>query len=281
MKTKQNIIWLASYPKSGNTWFRAFLTALLTEKELDINKMGTDGIFSDKGIFESTLDLNADDIPFLQIDQMRKLLYGYLAMTSEKNLYIKIHDAYTFSDLDGSEIIPSAPTKLAIYIIRNPLDVSLSLANHVDKSIQKTIDKFICKVEGSFGVKKVNSIAQFYQPLGTWNQHVESWLKCPGFPVHFIKYEDMKDNPFETFKSALEVIGLHYTDEQIQHAINQSTFEKLKNKELESGFKERFNLKSTFFNQGKVGRWKTELTEEQIEQIREANEPMMREFGYW
>ena len=52
MENKKNIIWLASYPKSGNTWFRSFLTALLNDKEVDLDKMETNGIFSGKGHHE-------------------------------------------------------------------------------------------------------------------------------------------------------------------------------------------------------------------------------------
>lgn len=123
--------------------------------------------------------------------------------------------------------------------------------------------------------------SQFYQPLGTWNTHVESWLNNPTFPVHFMRYEDMKNKPFDTFKAALDAMDLIFTNQQIEKAIEETDFEKLKKKELAQGFNENQNLKSTFFNKGQTGRWKEELTYEQIEEIRNDNEPMMRYFGYW
>ena len=108
--------------------------------------------------------------------------------------------------------------------------------------------------------------------------HVQSWLVKPAFPVHFIRYEDMKEKPFETFKLGVQAIGLAFSDEQIRFAIQETQFEKLQKKEQEKGFKENQIPTSSFFFKGQVGRWKEELSNEQIRAI---NEPMMRRFGYW
>jgi Sulfotransferase domain len=281
METKKNIIWLASYPKSGNTWFRSFLTALFSEKELDINKLETNGIFSSKMPLENTLDLNADYLSPHQLEQYQRLAHTYLSNKAKKPLFIKIHDAFTFSDNDNLPLIPESPTKIAIYLVRNPLDVTLSLANHTGKSIEKTINTFITNAKGAFGSQKSSPHLQFRQPLGTWSMHAESWLNHPNFPVYVVRYEDMKAQPFETFKAAVQAMKLDFTDEQIKKAIEETTFEKLKKKEQENGFKEKPVHNSSFFHKGLVGRWKEELTAEQIEKIRNTNEPMMRYFHYW
>lgn len=278
---KKQIVWLASYPKSGNTWFRSFFTALMNGKEVDINQMATNSIFSDKGYLESILDLNADYLSHIQIEHFKRLAFSHLAEVSPKNLYIKIHDAFTFSAHDAQPLIPEGPTLVALYFIRNPLDVALSLANHIGKSVEKTIEKFIVNPNGHFVSFKNSPNNQFYQPLGTWSMHVESWLTNPGFRVHFMRYEDMKTKPFETFKGAIEAIGLSVNDEQIRFAIEETQFEKLKKKEQQTGFKEKAIPNSNFFFKGEVGRWKKELSAEQIETIRAINEPMMRKFGYW
>ncbi len=277
---KKQIVWLASYPKSGNTWFRSFLTALLNEKEVDLNKMATDGIFSGKSNVENVLDLNADYLSRRQIETYQRIAYNYLSETSKKQLYIKIHDAFTFSENDQRPLIPENPTQIAIYLVRNPLDVALSLANHVGKSVEKTIEKFIINPKGGFVSIKNSANNQFHQPLGTWSMHAESWLTKPNFPVHFMRYEDMKEKPFETFKAAITAMKLMVSDEQIQMAIADTEFEKLQQKELEKGFREKQNPSSMFFHKGQVGRWKEELTDEQIKKIIAANEPMMRHFGY-
>jgi hypothetical protein len=278
---KKQIVWLASYPKSGNTWFRSFLTALLKEKEVDLNQMVTDGIFSGKNYIENVLDLNADYLSRTQIESYQRIAFNYLSDTSKKQLFIKIHDAFTFSENDGLPLIPEQPTQIAIYFVRNPLDVALSLANHIGKSVEKAIEKFIVNSSGGFATLQNFANTQFHQPLGTWSMHVESWLTKPKFPVHFMRYEDMKAKPFETFKAAIQAIGLNYNDEQIKFAIEETKFEKLQKKEQEKGFKEKQIPASNFFFKGQVGRWKEELSSEQIEKIRQANEPMMRHFGYW
>jgi hypothetical protein len=278
---KKQIVWLASYPKSGNTWFRSFLTVLLKEKEVDLNQMITDGIFSDKNYVENILDLNADYLSRTQIESYQRIVFSYLSETSKKQLFIKIHDAFTFSENDGFPLIPEQPTQIAIYFVRNPLDVALSLANHIGKSVEKAIEKFIVNQSGRIVSLQNSANNQFHQPLGTWSMHVESWLTKPNFPVHFMRYEDMKEKPFETFKTAIEAIGLKFNDDQIKFAIEETKFEKLQKKEQEKGFKENQNPTSSFFFKGQVGRWKEELSNEQIEKIREINEPMMRRFGYW
>ena len=278
---KKQIVWLASYPKSGNTWFRSFLTALLNEKEVDLNKMATDSTFSDKNYVENILDLNSDYLNPVQIEQFKRITFNHLSASSSKQLYIKIHDAFTFSQIDQTPLIPEKPTKLAIYIVRNPLDVALSLANHFGEPIEKSIKKYIINPEGGFASIHNSTNNQFFQPFGTWSMHVESWLTAPIFPVHFMRYEDMKEKPYETFKAAIEAIGLKFNDDQINFAIEETKFEKLQQKELEQGFKEKLIPTSNFFFKGQVGRWKEELSNEQIEKIREINEPMMRRFGYW
>jgi len=279
--SKKKIVWLASYPKSGNTWLRIFLSVLCKGSGVDLNKMGTDGIFSSKHFLENTLDMNPDYLSQEEVAAYQRLTFSHLSQSVQKQLYIKIHDAFTFSEIDGLPLIPEQATLSAMYVVRNPLDVALSFANHLGKPVETAIEKFIVNSSGAFLSKRNAGNNQFYQPMGTWSMHVESWLTKPKFPVHFIRYEDLKEKPFETFKNAVDAIGIDATDEQVNHAIAETQFEKLQKKEQESGFKEKLIPGSSFFFKGQVGRWKEELTAEQIEKIRKVNEPMMREFGYW
>lgn len=279
--SQKQIVWLASYPKSGNTWFRSFLTALLKEKEVDLNHMATDGIFSGKNYMENILDLNSDYLSRQQIEVYQRIAFIHLSAKSKKRLFIKIHDAFTISENDVQPLIPENPTQIALYFVRNPLDVALSLANHIGSPVEKAIEKYIINPKGGFATIQNTANNQFHQPLGTWSMHVESWLEKPSFPVHFMRYEDMKEKPFETFKTAVQAIGLEVSDERIQFAIEETQFEKLQKKEQEKGFKEKQIPTSSFFFKGQVGRWKEELSHKQIETIREINEPMMRRFGYW
>jgi len=276
----KNIIWLASYPKSGNTWFRSFLTAIQKNQPIDLNKMATEGIFSAKNFVESILDVQADYLSKRQIEVYQRIAFTHLSESSSKKIFLKIHDAFTFSEIDQLPLIPEAPTANSVYFVRNPLDVALSLANHLGKSVDFAIDKFLASPKSGFVSKQNNPNHQFHQPLGTWSMHVESWLTKPSFPVHFMRYEDMKAMPFETFQAACQAMELAVTEAEIQFALEETRFEKLQEKERQGGFREKPSTNRTFFFKGEVGRWKNELTQEQIDKIIQVNEPMMRHFGY-
>lgn len=277
----KNLIWLASYPKSGNTWFRAFLTALTTEKEVDLNALSTGGIYSGKNWIEQELDLDPDYLTQEEIESYQNLCFKSLGSKFPKETFVKIHDAYTyFPDSDEPKIY-SGNARMAVYLLRNPLDVTLSLANHNNATVEKTIKRFMLNPEAAFLSKNDRYTNQFYQPLGLWTSHVQSWTEVGAFPVHVIRYEDMKTRPLETFFAAVQAMGLPFTAEQVQRALDEVAFEKLKKKEEEKGFRERLKPDGVFFHRGEVDRWKTELSEEQIGEIRRLNEPMMRAFGYW
>lgn len=275
----KNVIWLASYPKSGNTWFRSFLTALM-KGEVDINDMATDGIYSAKGYIEEALDLEVDDLSEEELQRFRKIAFRHQYGKEEKPHFVKIHDAFTYLPWGGETLIPLEMSRVAICLIRNPLDVALSFANHNGQGVQDTIDKYLCNPQGAM-IRRYKAANQSRQLMGTWAMHVESWVAQSQLPVYVIRYEDMKAHPLETFARAVEAMGLAYTQDEIQKAVALTQFERLKAQEQEKGFKEKAIKSTSFFNQGKTGRWKTELTLPQIHKIMRFNEKMMRKFGYW
>lgn len=276
----KNIIWLASYPKSGNTWLRAFLYVLINKKKLDINSIEVGEMFSDKEFLENILDIEPNTISTKHFDAYRRLAFQYLSDTAQAFNFVKIHDAYSLSSSDNLPIVPAKPSKLAIYIVRNPLDVSLSFAHHLQASVDDTIDKFINNTATLTLNSKFRSHFQFNQKLGSWTVHVKSWLEQKDIPIYLLKYEEMISQPFETFKKMVEAIGLKVTDLQIQKAIDETSFSNLKKMEMEQGFRERSNVNAVFFNKGKAERWKTELLSEQIDRIVAINGPMMKKLGY-
>lgn len=95
-----NIVWLASYPKSGNTWFRIFLTNLLAEQNqpIDINQLGDTPIASSRWIFDETVGIPAAELTHEEIDHLRPALYRHLSDHAKETLFLKIHDAYTLLD---------------------------------------------------------------------------------------------------------------------------------------------------------------------------------------
>jgi aryl sulfotransferase len=260
------IIWLASYPKSGNTWFRTFISNLLNEmdEEIGINQLKTDGIFSSRLIFDSITGVEASNLTAEEIDRLRPKIYNHLARYAVNPLFIKVHDAYTYLE-DGTPLMGTENAK-AVYILRNPLDVAVSFANHASKDLDQIIKNM---AENSFAFcGNRNKLAnQLRQQLLTWSAHVESWAQATEIPVHLIRYEDMKLEPIPTFTKAVRFIGLDFGEEQIKKAIELSDFEKLKAKEEVEGFKERPYKTAAFFRKGEVGDWRNHLTEAQRDKL--------------
>lgn len=274
-----NIIFFASYPKSGNTWFRTFISNLINEKDenVNINKLKTDGIYSSRQILDSVTGIESTDLSPDEADKRRPKVYNYLAKNLHKNLYIKAHDAFTYLE-DGTPLIATVNTK-AIYIIRNPLDVAVSFANHISKDLDKTI-KIMSNKDLCFCQNENNASPQLRQKLLSWSLHVESWAQAKEMDVHFVRYEDMKLDPLNTFKKAVAFIGLDFTNEQIQKAILKSDFDVLKEQEQKNGFKERLSPSNSFFRKGEVGDWRNHLSVEQVMKIIGDHQETMKQYGY-
>jgi hypothetical protein len=281
LTTPKKIVWLASYPKSGNTWFRAFLTALLGDGDLNINEMKTDGIFSSRGLFESCTDLDSTYLRDEEVKLLQPDVFCQLAAEYEKeHLFIKIHDAYTRNVLD-QPIVPEAPTLCALYFIRNPLDVAGSLANHNGSTIDEAIH-LMNKPNGCLSQQRgnLNVNNQFRQLMLDWGGHVDSWTTQSAFPIQVIRYEDMLTDTLATFSSAVDFMGINITKDKIIKAIEQTSFDKLKSQELAEGFKEKSKKTKSFFRSGTMGNWEKELTPKQAESIITHHQAVMNKYNY-
>ena len=277
----KNIIWLASYPKSGNTWFRIFLSNLLDDNEdpTDINKItSTHGIASARHIFDELTGIEASDLSLDEIDALRPGLYDQISDEAKETLFIKVHDAYTYLT-DKIPLFPPTATKGIIYIIRNPLDVAVSYANHNNCSVQKSIEMM---GDGSHGLcaKNKKLLNQLRQKMGTWSDHVISWTNTHEQNLKVIRYEDMKQSTVETFSEAIKFAGLDFDLKAVEAAIMKSSFGEMQKQEKEKGFKERPLGASSFFRKGEVGSWREQLTPQQAKQIIDGHRGMMQKFGY-
>jgi hypothetical protein len=242
--------------------------------------MNTGGIFSGKSVIENSLDLNSDFLYQHEIEEFQTTAHDYLFENLTNPRFIKIHDAYTFSRWTSKPIVPLKSNHLVIYIVRNPMDVAPSFANHSSTDNASIIEKQINNPDGSLVKIKPRATTQFHQLMGSWSMHVNSWSDQTVAPVHLVRYEDMSADPFNTFKEILEKIGLEYTDEQILATIKRTDFKEIKKLEEEQGFREKPNPDNSFFQTGKVGRWKDELTQEQIQSICTIHEQTMKKLDY-
>ena len=276
----KKIIWLASYPKSGNTWFRVLLSNYLNDdgKPMEINNLFETPIASSRNLFDEITGVPSSDLTHEEIDRLRPSVYEYLAKNSNDLLFHKVHDAYTYNS-EGRPLFPESVSRAAIYIIRNPLDVAVSFSYHLSRSMDFTIDK-MNDPAFAFCEKSDKMTNQLRQKLLTWSEHVKSWTDGSSLKKHIIRYEDLKKNPYQTFKEAIGFIGLELDEDRLEWAVAQSDFTNLRNQEEEKGFHEKAQNTKFFFRKGMTGSWKEELSEGQIKKVIENQDKMMQKFGY-
>ncbi len=273
------IYWLASYPKSGNTWLRILLTNYLrnSDKPADINDLDIYALGSDRETFDELLGIESADLTRRQINYYRPLVYERMAAENSEPLFLKVHDSFKYNS-EGQPIFSKQGTAGAIYLIRNPLDVAVSYAHHQDTTIDKMIGFMNNNEANLAGSNKPST--QLPQKLNSWSRHVCSWNDEPDLHILVIRYEDMLRRTTEVFSKILRFIGLEIEESRIKKAIEFSSFEKLREQEKVSGFLEKQPTAKSFFRKGKSGSWQEILTEKQIYQIIENHRAVMRRFGY-
>jgi hypothetical protein len=276
----KGILWLASYPKSGNTWIRVFLHALqqvLTgnrPEKIDINNLGLFAI-SDHNPehFQTYLGQPITTLSLEKISELRPEVQLYIMQQSTGIVPVKTHSAQI--DIDGHPAINRQASAGAVYAIRNPLDVAVSLADYrsipVDQAIADLATSMLAHV--SFG-----GLTPFV--TGSWSEHVRSWTIPPQDPVLVVRYEDMLDNPTETFGGLANHVLMQPNDDQLETAIELSSFSRLQSAEKTTGFVEKQQQGALFFREGRAGQWRDALSPEQVDRVVKAHGEQMERFDY-
>jgi hypothetical protein len=277
---RKNLMWLASYPKSGNTWFRVFLTNLLgkNEKPASINDLLATTIASSRQMFDEATGLSSSDLTRDEIEELRPAVYRYVSGNATELSFHKIHDALIFTS-NREPIVPAEVSVGAIYFVRNPLDLVLSFSNHTGDSIDEMIES-MNKPGYSFCAKTDKLYNQLEQKLLSWSMHLQSWVDQDIMPVCLLKYEDMQNDTLASFRKAVVFSGIAASDEEIIHALKLSRLEELQKQETEAGFRERSPKSKIFFKRGGLGAWKNELSQEQVKRIIGHHYDIMLRMGY-
>jgi aryl sulfotransferase len=274
------IDWLASYPKSGNTWMRLLLAAYFSEREdrHDINAPGvTNGIISARSILDNVTGIDSADLTDAETASLVPGMCRTLAANAAKRLWLKVHDA-RFRLSDGRWHLPPEVSGIAVYLLRDPRDVAVSNAFHSGQDLQRAVDR-LCDPDATIGG---SSGAQLRQRLGSWRQHVESWIDQRDIPTLVVRYEDMLDDAGRELANVLAFARpeISIDPERIAGAVAKTMFERLQNAESRSGFRERSPKQARFFRSGRAGDWRNHLTTAQAERIRAYNGATMARFGY-
>jgi hypothetical protein len=275
------IVWLASYPKSGNTWLRVLLANYIRDSDTpaDINVLGEGSIASARIWFDEWVGVEASALDDETIERLRPGVYRCLAREARRTIFMKVHDAWRVTS-DGEGLFPADVTAGVVYIVRNPLDLVGSCASHWGVDLQEAADR-LC--DPAFAVaRSIGGLAdQLCQRLGCWSGHVRSWLDDSALPVHLVSYERMLSDPHAAFGAIVRFCGLPFDAERVSKAVAYSAFDELQRQEKAAGFVER-SARSTapFFRQGRAGAWRGELTDGLREQIVASHGDAMRRLAY-
>ncbi|MBS4052995.1 MAG: sulfotransferase domain-containing protein [Methylomonas sp.] len=271
--------WLASYPKSGNTWLRLFLESLSHEGATpDINAMAfSGGHAAVRDEFERLLDIESNDLTDEEITRARPRMYELEAQAANAPLLRKVHDAWELTPA-GEPLFPIELTLGAIYLVRDPRDVAVSLAHHMRQSLDQTIER-MSNPQAMMSMSKRFIPKQLPQRLTSWSGHVESWLEAPVGRL-LLKYEDMLSDPEAHFGAAVRFLGIDADRDKIAAAVEAVAFERLRSEEKARGFVETPPGVEGFFRRGIAGGWRESLTPAQVTRIETDHAAVMRSLNY-
>ncbi|WP_324753871.1 sulfotransferase domain-containing protein [Roseovarius sp. Pro17] len=273
MSGLKRIIWIASYPKSGNTWMRSLLAHYFMPagQAPDINNLRN---FTTADVRQDFYDA-AHGGPYKGADlkdwmRVRPQALRLIAQSRPNHHFVKTH-CQTIR-VEGQDIIPPEVTAGGIYLIRNPFDLAPSFARHQSADIDTAIER-MCNPDTVMGTP-----SGIFDVLGRWDDHVHSWTNAPGLKRRVIRYEDLLSKPAREMRGLLEVfLGQKVDGPKLAKAVKATAFANMQKQEREQGFTEKPEGMTSFFAKGQAGVWKDDLTPAQVARIREAFLPALEQ----
>ena len=276
------IIWISSYPKSGNTYLRSFLSSYYYSKE---------------GNFDFNLLLKINQFPASRYSDIKSYTYFDAAknwtynqkkfFTKEKLFFLKTHNS--LQEYLGYRFTKSSETLGAIYIVRDPRNVITSMCNHYSMSLNEMYSKMVDE-NASLSIKDSDGDLSNFSFLGSWSNHYKSWKNNFEFKTLFIKYEDLEENAYDEFWKIITFIeGLTGKKEPInkkkfENSISSTSFSNIKRKEKLQGFPESLTFKkdsrTNFFNLGFKNKWQQNLPEEISDNVKSKFFNELKELKY-
>lgn len=277
---KSNIYWIASYPRSGNTFTRILMSNYFLSKDIPypINKLRA-FIPSDTSaeLWETLLPGLWQDSDDQQKWQGRHPLIAACRGWGQQRPFpaIKTHTAnLSMFDQPAFKFLPG---DRVIYIVRHPLDLLLSYADYNGRDIDKSIE-----IITNSGLYLNTGQPGGIELRGSWREHVVSWITCKDCPVLLVRYEDLCENTEVIFRDMLNFLGVRVEEEKLHKAVRFSHFASLQQQEAANGFTERpaTALSGRFFREGRSRQWLTTLSPEQACRLADNCGEIMTKLGY-
>jgi len=281
MADAATIGWIISYPKSGNTWLRLMLLSLMQGgAAVDINGIGNEAGLANHVEMDELLVVESSELfPNEQVAAQPDLNMAIAAETGPGLKLRKVHDRY-WRTPEGVAVFPASASRGAVYLVRDPRDVAISLSHHrgitVDSAIAAMADPTATLSESIDRQRR-----QLAQPLGDWSSHVRSWMEQLDIPLLLLRYEDLLADPTQGLRSVAGHLGIAHDAGAAQAAVDATRFEGLRAQEQAHGFGERKpGSTAPFFREGSAGGWRRDLTSEQAARILMDHGETMRQLGY-
>lgn len=271
-----SIVFLASYPRSGNTFARILLAAYHGIDDLD---------HLEEAIPADTRETLWQNVPSYESQEVsarnhwrfrRQVIAEYRHRPSPLPFRgLKTHTANLAAF--GAPAFELRPEDRVVYLARHPMDVAISNADYNNHDLDASIELMgrpgTCVAAGTLGSVEAR---------GSWAEHVAGWLGGTTSPALLVRYEDLVADTAEMLRRIVAFIGLPVEEERIARAVERADFSRLQRQERERGFQEApANTRSgRFFREGRSGQWRAEMSPEQISRLADTCGETMIRLGY-
>jgi hypothetical protein len=272
----RQITWLASYPKSGNTWLRAIVDRIVRpERPFDLNALGeTAPAFS--GLTERFIAEHGVTVPLSSRGEVRRYWAAAqhaICSSSEQEIFLKTHNVAAKFDC-GYFPDPNL-TKSVIYIVRDPRDVAISFAYHYRRPLGQAVAVLCSSWAFNFNPQQMSRT----ELLTSWGEHVAAWTALKRFPLLVLRYEDLLANGGAGVHRIAGFLGKQLSERQVRDVVAATSFGQLRRQEAERGFTEAVRARG-FFRVGKAQQW-CEVSDQSVFQpLLDRFSRLMRRYGY-
>lgn len=272
------MIWLVSYPKSGNTWLRIIFVLAKHGGTVDLEALVSELTSyspweADRRWFEPLLDKPWPELVGRDLLAVRPKAQAAMQSAHGGDAIVKSHNMV--AAMSGIPLFPEGTSHRVVHLVRNPLDVAVSLKHHSGFE-EEVIARLVTNAQMT--ARRTNFCA--WEKYGSWRTHTESWLEDAPYPAHHLTYESLVDGDTAALHAAMRHAGLEVEEGQLTALFEGTAIDKLQAAENEAGFTEIPSKLQNFFRQGKTGAWKTELSKETREKIVADCRPLMDHFGF-